>query len=89
MAAAHCHDRTDRIAVRLEVPRDAAGDLQAGVRGKLDRVAGVDVVAVDITGLRPRLNDLTVDADVEVTFADDVDAADLTDTVGVHDAHRR
>lgn len=89
MAAATCHDSTDRIAVRLEVPRDAAGDLQAGVRGKLDRVAGVEVVAVDVTGLRPRLNDLTVDADVEVAFAADVDATDLTDTVGVHDAEPR
>jgi len=89
MAAAACHDNTDRIAVRMEVPRDAAGDLQAGVRGKLDRVAGVDVVAIDVTGLRPRLNALAVDADVEVALADGVEAADLTDTVGVHDVDPR
>lgn len=88
-AASHRNDSTDRLAVRLEVPRDAAGDLHAGVRTKLDRVVGVDVVRVDVTGLEPRLNDLTVEADVEARIAPGTDPNDLTDTVGVHRAERR
>lgn len=85
MAAATCRDRaTERVAARVEVPRDAAGDLHAGVRTKLARIDGVEVVDVDVVGLEPRLNDLT--AEVEATLRlDDVDATGLDDTVGVHD----
>lgn len=88
-AATHQADRTERIAVRLEVPRDAAGDLHAGVRTKLDRAAGADVLDVDVTGLQPRLNDLTVEADVRVRLANGTATADLADLVGVHDVTRR
>lgn len=88
-AASHQADRTERIAVQMEVPRDAAGDLHAGVRTKLDRAAGADVIDVDVTGLQPRLNDLTVEADVRVRLANGAATADLADLVGVHDVTRR
>lgn len=54
----------------MQVPRNATGDLSQGVtnvvRG-VDAVATVD--AVDVTDLRPRLNDLRVDATVAVEMA--------------------
>jgi len=85
MAAAPCHDRaTDRVAARLEVPRDAAGDLRAGVRDKLARVEGVDVVAIDVVGLEPRLNDLTVEVEAALRL-EGVEPEALTDAVGVHE----
>jgi len=56
----------------MHVPRDAAGDLECGARTVLDRVDAVaGVEAVDVTDLRPRLNDLQIDATVTVA----VDAA--------------
>lgn len=83
--AAACHDRaTERVAARLEVPRDAAGDLHAGVRNKLARIDGVDVVAVDVVGLEPRLNDLTVEVEAALRL-EGVEPDALTDAVGVHD----
>ena len=62
----------------MQVPRNATGDLAQGVtnvvRG-VDTVACVD--AVDVTDLRPRLNDLRVDATVavEMTVEDAPDVA--------------
>lgn len=51
----------------MQVPRNATGDLAQGVTNV---VRGVDAVAhvdeVDVTDLRPRLNDLRVDATVAV-----------------------
>jgi len=88
MAAPPCHRATD-VAVRLAVPRDAAGDLRAGVRSKLAARDGVAVLDVDVVGLEPRLNDLTVDVDASVRLASDVEVADLTETVGVHEARSR
>ncbi len=49
----------------MHVPRDAAGDLECGAASVLDGVDAVtEVEAVDVTDLRPRLNDLQVDATV-------------------------
>jgi hypothetical protein len=54
----------------VNVPRDAAGDLEAGVTKVLARVEQIDTVeAVDVTGLTPRLNDLQAEVTVEVTLA--------------------
>ncbi len=88
MVAPHCHRATD-VAVRLAIPRDAAGDLQAGVRSKLAARDGVAIIDVDVVGLEPRLNDLTVTVDASVRLAPDVEVADLTETVGVHEATPR
>ena len=52
----------------MHVPRDTAGDLEYGAASVVE---GVDLVtsveAVDVTDLRPRLNDLQIDATVTVT----------------------
>lgn len=59
------------------VPRDADGGLEGGTRTLLDRVDGVEITEVDVTGVRPRLNDLAVEATVEalvrVENGDDVE----------------
>ncbi|WP_280586111.1 hypothetical protein [Halorubrum sp. Boch-26] len=65
MAAPPCHRATD-IALRVAVPRDAAGAHHAGVRSKFDGRDDVDVLDVDVVDLRPRLNDLPVAGDVSV-----------------------
>jgi len=67
----------------MQVPRNATGDLAQGVTNV---VRGVDAVArvdeVDVTNLRPRLNDLRVDATVAVEMtvedAPDVERAGTT-----------
>lgn len=54
----------------VNVPRDAAGDLEAGVTKVLARVETIErVEAVDVTGLTPRLNDLQAEVTAEVTLA--------------------
>jgi len=61
----------------VDVPRDAAGSLEAGVTAVLRRVAAVEAVeAVDVTGLTPRLNDLRADVTAELRLA--VDPPDET-----------
>lgn len=60
--------------LRVAVPRDAAGDLVDGVETVVGRVESVAAVTgVDVTGVTPRLNDLAVEARVEVS----VDVADV------------
>ena len=88
MAAPPCHRATD-VALRVAVPRDAAGDLHAGVRSKLEGRDGVDVGRVDVVDLRPRLNDLAVEVVASVRLAPDAEVADLTDVVGVAEARPR
>lgn len=52
----------------MHVPRDTAGDLECGAASVVEGVDIVDSVeAVDVTDLRPRLNDLQIDATVTVT----------------------
>lgn len=59
-----------RADLTVQVPRDAAGDLQAGVRTVLARVDAVEAIeAVAVTGLTPRLNDLEVDVTARLTLA--------------------
>jgi hypothetical protein len=55
----------------VQVPRNAAGDLEAGARSLLAKVDGVEIEALDIQGLQPRLNDLTVEVRAELTVAVD------------------
>ncbi|PSQ15856.1 hypothetical protein BRD00_12635 [Halobacteriales archaeon QS_8_69_26] len=61
----------------LLVTRDDQGTLEGGA---LDRVTAVDAVTdvehVDVTGVRPRLNDLAVEAAVDLTVAVDPTARD-------------
>ena len=83
MAATHC--RATDVTLRLEVPRDAAGDLHAGVRSRLTRHDDIEVLDIDIVGLQPRLNDLTVEAEASIRLAPDAEIADLTGIVGIHE----
>ncbi|NIB99598.1 hypothetical protein [Halobacterium sp. R2-5] len=51
----------------MHVPRDAAGDLECGAATVLEGVGAVVAVeSVDVTDLRPRLNDLQIDATATV-----------------------
>ncbi|MFC6752456.1 hypothetical protein [Halorubrum tibetense] len=84
MAAMTC--RATDVALRLEVPRDAAGDLHAGVRSRLARHDDIEVLDVDVVGLQPRLNDLMVEVEASVRLAPDATLSDLTGIVGVHEA---
>ncbi|WP_232701924.1 hypothetical protein [Halobacterium wangiae] len=65
----------------MHVPRNDSGDLDSGAEGVVARIAAVrSVEAVDVTNLRPRLNDLQVDATVTVTL--DVEDAPGVETAG-------
>jgi len=88
MAVHPCHRATD-VALRLAVPRDAAGDLHAGIRATIAGRDGVDVETVDVVALRPRLNDLTVTVDASIRLAPGVEVDDLSETVGIHEARPR
>ncbi|MDZ5809799.1 hypothetical protein U4E84_00320 [Halorubrum sp. AD140] len=60
--AAAIHTRTVEATVTVRVSQAAAGDLAAGARRQLERVDGVAVDELSIVGLRPGLNDTTVEA---------------------------
>ncbi|WP_313693899.1 hypothetical protein [Halorarum halobium] len=77
-------------SMTVAVSRAAPGDLAAGVETKLARLDGVRAVeSLELCGLQPGLNDLTVE--VETTLALDADlpdepaalAADFEDAFGV------
>jgi hypothetical protein len=81
-------DRQTRVRadVRLLVARDAPGDLVEGARALLGRVDAVDAVEdLRITGMRPGLNDLRVEATVTLRLAGTPadPATALTDGFGV------
>lgn len=68
-------------SMTVAVSRAAPGDLAAGVETKLRRIDGVRAVeSLDIGGIRPGLNDLTVDVEATLSLdaaRDDPDAAAL------------
>lgn len=81
-----------RTALALWVPRDAMGDLTAGVRDVLLGVDGVEAATVvEVTDLRPTATDLRVQAEADLRLdrdrAADTDAARklLADGFGVTD----
>ncbi|WP_435062301.1 hypothetical protein [Halobaculum sp. EA56] len=54
----------------IAVSRSAPGDLAEGAETKLRRADAVEAVeSLDIRGLQPGLNDLTVEADATVSLA--------------------
>lgn len=80
--------RTVGIDCTVSVPRNAAGDLESGVRKRLEGVDGVHAVEeVELEGVRPGLNDLTASVTVQlrVDGVDDL-AARLEDRFGVDQA---
>jgi hypothetical protein len=75
-----------RADVRLLVARDAPGDIVDGARALLGRVDAVTAVEdLRITGMRPGLNDLRVEAAVTLRLAGHPadPAATLIDGFGV------
>ncbi|MEF8780815.1 MAG: hypothetical protein V5A46_09085 [Haloferacaceae archaeon] len=85
----HARDaKTVEARVRVEIPRDCEGDLQDGLEAKLGRPTPVERVSdTEIHGLRPRLNDLSVDATVQLRVAVRGTAlrTDIETVVGVRD----
>lgn len=72
--------------LEIEVPRNGAGDLQDGIRSKLDRSATVDrITALEVIGIQPRLNDLSVGAIARFRTTETAGTVreDLDDIVGV------
>lgn len=56
----------------VHVPRNDQGTLEEGVEQRVRRVDGVDrLERVELTGVRPRLNDMAVGVRVEVVLAGD------------------
>lgn len=86
--AAGVRPRSVEIDCTVSVPRNAAGDLEAGVCNRLEGVDGVTgVESVELEGVRPGLNDLTASVRVElrVHSAENL-AARLEDRFGVQEA---
>ena len=68
----------------MHVSRNATGNLEEGAERVVANVDCVtDVVSVDVTNLRPRLNDLEIEATVEVAAS--LEDAPDAETAG-HDA---
>lgn len=79
--------RSIGVDCTVSVPRNAAGDLETGVRNRLTGADGVDTVEeVDLQGIRPGLNDLTVTVSASLQVEDEVDlGARLEDRFGVQE----
>jgi hypothetical protein len=74
-------------AVRLWVPRGAAGDLAGGARRVLEGVRAVErVESLAVEGFRPTATDIRVELRAEVALASDADARDLEDGFGIVEA---
>jgi hypothetical protein len=70
--------------VTLRVPRDGERDLRDEARARLDETAVVERVdTFDVTGVRPRLNDLQVTANATMACAEAGARDALADAVGV------
>jgi len=79
------HRQPIGVDCTVSVPRNAAGDLETGVRDRLGGADGVDAVEeVDLQGIRPGLNDLTVTVSASLVVDDSAEtAARLEDRFGV------
>ena len=75
----------------VSVPRNAAGDLETGVRDRLSGADGVDTVEeVDLEGIRPGLNDLTVTVSASLVVDDTGEVgARLEERFGVREVEVR
>jgi hypothetical protein len=75
------------VAVRLWVPRGAAGDLAGGAEQVLEDAQAIErIEALDVTGFRPTATDIRVDLDARVVLAPGADAAAVSDAFGILDA---
>jgi len=93
MSVQRRHTVDAQTTMTVLVTRDAAGDLREGVRSRLARIDGVEAVGdLDVSGVRPGLNDLQVEVATELRVrprppGEEVDAdavaAQLADGFGV------
>ena len=60
--AAAIHTPSVEATVTVRVSQAATGDLVAGARAQIERIDGLRVEEIEIAGLRPGLNDTTVEA---------------------------
>lgn len=75
------------VALRVWIPRGAAGDLVGGARDVLDGVQCVAAVErLDVVGFRPTATDIRVDLDAELALAADADERALEAGFGVVEA---
>ncbi|WP_254536934.1 hypothetical protein [Halomarina litorea] len=75
------------MAVRVWVPRGAAGDLAGGARDVLDGVESVAAVdRLEVVGFRPTATDIRVDLEAEVALAAGADESTLESGFGVIEA---
>lgn len=83
--------RSVGIDCTVSVPRNAAGDLETGVRDRLRSADGVDAVdALDLHGIRPGLNDLTVTVSAALRVDDAADIGTrLEERFGVREVEVR
>lgn len=87
--------RPETVAVDVDctvaVSRDGRGDLVDGVRARLASTDGVRAVEeLELAGIRPGLNDLTVEVRARLRVDPDVDAASrLAATFGIRDVSLR
>jgi len=80
--AAAIRTQTVEATVTVRVSQAAGGDLAAGARRQLERVDGVDVEALTIAGVRPGLNDTTVEAVATLSVEDERSVADPDGDMG-------
>ena len=74
--AAAIRTQTVEATVTVRVSQAAGGDLAAGARQQLERVDGVAVEELTIAGIRPGLNDTTVEAVATLSVEDEGPVAD-------------
>lgn len=72
MSLTNRHAVVAQATLTILVARDAAGSLLEGARTRIERVDGVAAVEdLDIHGVRPGLNDLTVEATAAIRLEPD------------------
>ena len=69
--AATVHNRRIEAAVAVRVAQAAGGDLAAGAEAQIERIDGIEVEELSISGIQPGLNDTTVDAVATLSVACD------------------
>lgn len=69
-------DLAAQVDLTVAVSRQAPGDLEAGVERQLERIDGVDVESIEIRGLEPGLNDLTVEVTAQLRLRPAEERAD-------------
>ncbi len=72
--AAATHRLLARTELTVRVSQATPGDLAAGARTQVERIDGVVVDDLEIAGLRPGLNDTTVEAVATLSIAGITDA---------------